>query len=231
MRSLSCLARENDRARRARRPRRHRRSSPGESALRRRDASSSISGRGKKHGVSESGNSMLPCVRRSRCAMSSWYCASVQLALKRSRSEAIIDRRSVAVSEWPVSDAITRDQKPPVSHDLLVVHPDVEVRADDVDVRRRIPVGAGVRAVGVAEGDVDAGELLVLQDVADDVASARCWCRSRTRRRGRSSRRCACSPRTRRAAPGCSECASTSRFSSTRTVSGVSSRLPYRSHR
>ena len=47
--------------------------------------------------------------------------------------------------------------------------PDVEARADDVDVGRREPVGAGVVAVGIAEGDVDAGKLLVLQDVADDV--------------------------------------------------------------
>ena len=36
-------------------------------------------------------------------------------------------------------------------------------------MRGRVPVGAGVRAVGIAERDVDAGELLVLQDVADDV--------------------------------------------------------------
>ncbi len=50
-----------------------------------------------------------------------------------------------------------------------LVHPDVEVRADDVDVRGGVPVGAGVRAVRVAEGDVDAGELFVLQDVADHV--------------------------------------------------------------
>jgi hypothetical protein len=33
-----------------------------------------------------------------------------------------------------------------------------------------VPVGAGVGAVRVAEGDVDARELLVLQDVPDEVA-------------------------------------------------------------
>ena len=33
----------------------------------------------------------------------------------------------------------------------------------------RIPVGAGVRAVGIAERNVDAGIFLVLQNVADDI--------------------------------------------------------------
>ena len=33
----------------------------------------------------------------------------------------------------------------------------------------RIPVRAGVRAVGIAERDVDAGDLFVLQNVADHV--------------------------------------------------------------
>ena len=41
--------------------------------------------------------------------------------------------------------------------------------ADDVDVGGGIPVGAGVRAVGIAERDVDAGIFLVLQDLADDM--------------------------------------------------------------
>ena len=34
------------------------------------------------------------------------------------------------------------------------------------------PGGAGVFAVGIAEGDVDAGKFFVLQDVADDALDA-----------------------------------------------------------
>src|SRR5215510_4344640 len=52
---------------------------------------------------------------------------------------------------------------------LLIVHPDVELRADDVDVRGGVPRRARVGAVRVAEGNVDPEEFLVLQDVADDV--------------------------------------------------------------
>ena len=35
-----------------------------------------------------------------------------------------------------------------------------------------LPGGAGVSAVGVAEGDMDAGELFILEDVADDALDA-----------------------------------------------------------
>src|SRR5664279_6339578 len=55
------------------------------------------------------------------------------------------------------------------AHDLAAVDPDVEIAAHDVDVGRRVPVGAGVRAVGVAKGDVNAGNFLVLEDVTNDV--------------------------------------------------------------
>ncbi len=50
--------------------------------------------------------------------------------------------------------------------------PDVEAESDDIDVGAGAPGGAGVFAVGVAEGDVDAGEFFVLQDVADDAVDA-----------------------------------------------------------
>ena len=53
-----------------------------------------------------------------------------------------------------------------------VAQPDVEFQADYVDVGGGLPGRSGVGAVGVSEGDVDAGELLVLQDVADDVVYA-----------------------------------------------------------
>ena len=51
----------------------------------------------------------------------------------------------------------------------MLVRPDIEVPAHDVDVGRGVPVGSGVEAVRVSEGDVDSGDLFVLQDVAADV--------------------------------------------------------------
>ena len=89
-----------------------------------------------------------------------------------------------------------RLRKHAARHDLLIVHPDVEVRADDVDVSGRGPVGAGMGAVGIAEGDVHARELLVLQN-EPMTTSGRCSCRSRIRPHGRCSRRCACTSRNR----------------------------------
>jgi hypothetical protein len=50
--------------------------------------------------------------------------------------------------------------------------PDVEAQADYIDVGAGAPGGAGVFAVGIAEGDVDAGKFFVLQDVADDALDA-----------------------------------------------------------
>ena len=124
---------------------------------------------------------------------------------------------------------ITQIRNLPAAHDLLVVHPDVELGADDVDVRRRPPVGAGVRAVRIAERDVHAGELLVLQDVADDAVKLDV----------RADRELADAVAVLvgvRVGPevvaqrALSDRASTSRLSSMRIVSGVSFRLPYRSH-
>ena len=62
------------------------------------------------------------------------------------------------------------NQKLTFPHDRLVVEEDVEALADDIYVRGARPGGAGVFAVGVAEGDVDAGEFFVLQDVAYHAA-------------------------------------------------------------
>ena len=109
----------------------------------------------QKQGVSQLRN--LTCVpqpsssrRRKR-----WYFSGVKLALKRWRSS-----------------RITSDQKLAGAHDLPVVRPDVEFRADHVDVRGAIPLRAGVRAVGIAEGDVDAGDFFILQDIADHAVQA-----------------------------------------------------------
>src|SRR6266576_678038 len=60
-------------------------------------------------------------------------------------------------------------QKFSLAHDLLVIDPDVELPADYVDVRRRIPIRAGVCAVGISERDVHARILLILEDLADHI--------------------------------------------------------------
>ena len=59
-----------------------------------------------------------------------------------------------------------------VAHDGLVVDPDIEAEANDIDVGGGIPGRTGVLAVGIAEGDVDAGEFFILQDVSDDMVDA-----------------------------------------------------------
>src|SRR3984957_10444395 len=51
--------------------------------------------------------------------------------------------------------------------DLVGVDPDIAVAGEDVDVSFGFPVGMGLAAVGVAEGDVDAGEFFVLEKNAD----------------------------------------------------------------
>ena len=60
-------------------------------------------------------------------------------------------------------------QKPSAPHHLLAVEPDVEIAADAVNMRFGNPVRAGVLGVGMAEGDVDAGNFFVLQNVADNA--------------------------------------------------------------
>ena len=50
---------------------------------------------------------------------------------------------------------------------MPIVDPDVEACRDDIDVSGRLPVGSRVLPVRIAERDVNARELLVLQDVAD----------------------------------------------------------------
>ena len=52
--------------------------------------------------------------------------------------------------------------------------------------------GAGVFGVGMAEGDVDAGDFLVLQECCRSRGCRRCLCRRRTRRRGCCFRPCSC---------------------------------------
>jgi len=61
------------------------------------------------------------------------------------------------------------DEEVAVAHDEAAVGPDVELAADDVDVGGAKPIGAGMSAVGVAEGDMAAGDFFILEDIADDV--------------------------------------------------------------
>src|SRR5580698_3638785 len=69
-----------------------------------------------------------------------------------------------------------RDQEPAVAHDLFFscirLKPDVEAEADHIDVGAGAPGCAGVLAIGIAEGDVDAGKFLILENVADDALDA-----------------------------------------------------------
>jgi len=63
-----------------------------------------------------------------------------------------------------------------VAHDLLFAvcefEPDVETESDNIDVGAGAPGSAGVFAIGIAEGDVDAGKFFVLENVANDAGDA-----------------------------------------------------------
>ena len=54
-------------------------------------------------------------------------------------------------------------------HNLFVVYPYIKLATYDINVRGRIPVRAGVRGVWVAKCNVNAGDLFVLENVADDI--------------------------------------------------------------
>src|SRR5215510_2566862 len=60
-------------------------------------------------------------------------------------------------------------QKLPPSHYLLAVEPDIEIAADTVDMRFGSPVRPGVFGVRMTEGNVNAGNFFVLQNVSDNV--------------------------------------------------------------
>src|ERR1017187_8683822 len=107
---------------------------------------------GRKHGVSlwRKGTGS-PQRSRSR-ARKRAYLASEKSWLKCRRWEGIKQECSAA-------------------HNLAAVDPDVEIAAHDVDVGRRVPVRAGMRAVRIAERDVNTGDFLVLENIADDVVN------------------------------------------------------------
>src|SRR5215469_5322913 len=72
--------------------------------------------------------------------------------------------------------SLSFDQKLPFTHDLLfalsVAEPDIELQSDYIDVRRGLPRRARVRSVGIAERDVNAGKLFVLQNISDHARDA-----------------------------------------------------------
>jgi hypothetical protein len=55
------------------------------------------------------------------------------------------------------------------AHNLFVIDPDIEFASDDIDVGCGIPLCAGVGAVRVSEGYVDAGVFFILQYFADYI--------------------------------------------------------------
>src|SRR6202044_1803798 len=54
-------------------------------------------------------------------------------------------------------------------HNLPPIYPDIELASDHIDMRAGVPLRSGVLTVWVAKSDVNAGELLVLQYLADHV--------------------------------------------------------------
>src|ERR1035437_5614468 len=108
---------------------------------------------GTKHGVSETRKPMCVPQASSKCWRSWRYFSGVKLRLNSSRSAGTISGL---------------DEKAALLHDLLAVNPDIEVQAHDVNVGAGIPLCTCVRAIGVSEGDVDAGKFLVLQDLPYD---------------------------------------------------------------
>src|SRR5438309_1043156 len=106
---------------------------------------------GRKHGVSLWRNGTGSPHRSCNSARKRAYFASLKSRLNRWRWEGIKQECSAA-------------------HNLSAVDPDVEFAAHHVDVSRRIPVRAGVRAVRIPECNVNARDLLVLQNIADHVA-------------------------------------------------------------
>src|SRR5579871_131185 len=106
---------------------------------------------GRKHGVSLSRKWMSTPARSSRCRCSASYFSCVNDSLKAFRLAGIM----------------ILDDERALTHDLPFIGPDVKVQTDDVDMRPAEPIGARVRAVRIAESDVQAGKLFVLENIAD----------------------------------------------------------------
>src|SRR6266536_2858035 len=62
-------------------------------------------------------------------------------------------------------------QKLSALHHLFAVEPDVEIAADAVDMSFGGPIRAGMLGIGMAKGNVDAGNFFILQNVTDDMSA------------------------------------------------------------
>src|SRR5437660_8775515 len=62
-------------------------------------------------------------------------------------------------------------QKFTSSHHLLAVEPDIEIAANAVDVGLGNPIRPSVFGIRMTEGDMNAGNFFVLQNVTDDVGA------------------------------------------------------------
>src|SRR6266403_876995 len=56
--------------------------------------------------------------------------------------------------------------------DLVSINPDIAVASQDVNMGAGFPVGVGLAAVRVTEGDVHAGKFFVLKENADHLGEA-----------------------------------------------------------
>src|SRR4051812_15229200 len=92
---------------------------------------------GKKHGVSLCRNRGGSPQARSTRSRNCEYFFSVQASLNQCRRLGIKKEHSAV-------------------HDLTPVDPDVELPADDINVRRGIPVSSRMRPIRISEGDVNA---------------------------------------------------------------------------
>jgi hypothetical protein len=61
------------------------------------------------------------------------------------------------------------DQEFSAPHYLFAIEPNVEIAADAIDVRFRHPVCAGVLGVGMTKSNVYAGNLFILQNMANNM--------------------------------------------------------------
>src|SRR5438046_3565822 len=77
--------------------------------------------------------------------------------------------RLVSAVDSGIDELSSSDEKASVLHDVPTVHRDRRVRCKHVDMRWALPVGSGLEAIGIAERDMDARKLLILQEVANNL--------------------------------------------------------------
>src|SRR5579862_3550234 len=78
-------------------------------------------------------------------------------------SSATLDSSTVTVQ------ALRFQQKLSIPHDLLVIHPDVELPSHNINVCGRIPLRSRVRTVRISERNVHPGIFLILQNLPNHI--------------------------------------------------------------